>query len=926
MSDTHAHAIDETLRRGDSVDEARRREFEVAWLNGNAPRIEDFLPAKDAPSYLATLTELVHIDLEFSWKAFAKQRHEFATILPGEHSAGATSIEDYLNRFGALRHTGILLGIVQHEYALRQRFEDQPTLDEYRQRFPQFALSIETLGAECLVDTGRSVSAVATKSLLERGPADFGEYKLLEEIGRGGMGIVFRAHHPLTDRIVALKVIRQDRFQNPTDSSQSSIVERFRNEVQAAARLDHENIVTVYEVGDVDGDQYYAMRYVDGQSLGEIVRDGPIPKVRAASYMEGVARALQVAHEAGVLHRDLKPQNILIDSKMDRALVTDFGLAKLQQAGDSLTRAGDVVGTPSYMAPEQARDAAHVTPAADVYGIGATLYQLVTGRPPFQAATAVETLRQVMYEEPVLPSQLNPEVDRDVETICLKCLQKEPTRRYESAAAVGEDLARYLRGEPIKARPINVLDRAVRWFRRNPVLAATASAAALFLVVALAASFVGYVKTSAALADSEENYELARNTIDELYTRVSEDLLLGEPGMQKLRQSLLRKALEHYQHFVAWRGDDQQLRRETGLAHFRMGRITEELDSSENAMAAFRRAYEMQKALVEDRPNDLQAVEDLGTTANAMGASYRKMEDLDKAVSSFEEAFELREKLSKEKPDDPEYKRILANTLMNIGLVEKAQGKLKKARQHMDHGQRLRHDVAAATPGDHRILRDRGMGYFNSGTLALSEHDLAAAEKNFHLAIDEFQAVRKQAPELHIDGKLLLCYRMLGHVQFVRAKQLAGQQAPHRQQVQEEARLNYNAALEIAKDLAKRNELVIDYRRDLAGIYIHLARWEYELDSYEKAAEFYDKARQELLPIMEKSPLIRWDLSKALHGLGFLYVKQGDHQKAADVLTEAREQLDVLIVDHPQNGEYRRDRDKVQELLAKVSIQEKQEN
>ncbi|MDH3718996.1 MAG: serine/threonine-protein kinase, partial [Planctomycetota bacterium] len=660
MSDTQAHATDETLGRGQAVDETLRRKFETAWVQGSAPAIEQYLPAEDAPSFLLTLAELVHIDLEFAWKAFSRLRHQATTLVPGQHQQRPDPLEDYLARFEGLRHAGILLGLIQQEYALRQRFDDTPSLEEYRKRFPQLNLTMEALAADYADQAlGERRQAGATQPSAETALGSFGEYELLEELGRGGMGIVFRAHHPVTDRTVALKVIRRDRLHNMPSGSHSGILERFRNEVQAAARLDHDNIVTVYDVGEVDGDQYYAMRYVRGSSLAEFVRQGPIPHRQAAQYLEGVARALQTAHQDGVLHRDLKPQNILVDDKTGRAMVTDFGLAKLQEAGEELTRAGDVVGTPSYMAPEQARDAAHVTAAADIYGVGATLYQLLTGRPPFQAATPVETLRQVMDEEPVPPSRLNPAIDRDLETICLKCLHKEPARRYQTAAALAEDFGRYLRGEPIEARPLSVVQRGARWCRRNPLLSATAATATACLAIALAASVIGYLKTSAALAKSEENYrlaqsalqdaeqsyQLARNTIDDLYTQVSENDLLNVPGMQQLRHDLLNRALTHYQDFVARRADDERLLHETGLAQFRMARITDELDSPAAALPLYEKALQIQRKLVTEKPDNPASLQELATTLNAMGATYRKAERLDKAMAAFDEAHTLRQQL-----------------------------------------------------------------------------------------------------------------------------------------------------------------------------------------------------------------------------------------------------------------------------------------
>ncbi|MHC4178895.1 MAG: serine/threonine-protein kinase, partial [Planctomycetota bacterium] len=323
--------------------------------------------------------------------------------------------------------------------------------------------------------TGESPGGAPSVSSLE----EFGNYESLEEIGRGGMGVVYRARQRSANRTVALKVIRRDRLEALPRDTHTSALERFRQEAQAAARLEHENIVTVYEVGEVDRQPFFSMRYVDGQSLSQILREGPMGNRQAAGYLEPVARALHEAHSLGILHRDLKPQNILVDKKTDRALVADFGLAKLTEGQEELTREGEVMGTPPYMSPEQAKDSARVTAQTDVYALGATLYHVLTGRPPFQAANPLETLRQVIDEEAAPPRQLNPSIDRDLETVCLKCLEKEPTRRYDSAHALADDLRRYLNGEPILARPIGVFGRVVRWRRRKPALATAIAVAFL---------------------------------------------------------------------------------------------------------------------------------------------------------------------------------------------------------------------------------------------------------------------------------------------------------------------------------------------------------------------------------------------------------------------------------------------------------------
>jgi WD40 repeat protein/tRNA A-37 threonylcarbamoyl transferase component Bud32 len=293
-----------------------------------------------------------------------------------------------------------------------------------------------------------------------------GEYELLSEIGRGGMGVVFKARHVRLHRLVALKMILGGLLARAED------LQRFETEAAAAAQLQHPNIVALYEVGAEGGQPYFSMEHVSGSSLAQRVALGVLPSRLAASYLERLARAVHYAHSRGVIHRDLKPANVLLDED-DQPKITDFGLAKVLQSDSGQTASGAVIGTPSYMAPEQAGGRNKtIGPAADVYALGAILYELLTGNPPFRGETALATLSLVATQDPVPPHLHNPRVDRDLETICLKCLEKEPQRRYASAEALAEDLRRYLSGEPITARRLGALGRALKWCRRKPAAAA----------------------------------------------------------------------------------------------------------------------------------------------------------------------------------------------------------------------------------------------------------------------------------------------------------------------------------------------------------------------------------------------------------------------------------------------------------------------
>ena len=359
-----------------------------------------------------------------------------------------------------------------------------------------------------------------TQAIPHSPPRILGGYELLDELGRGGMGVVYRARQINVDRMVALKIIKDSRFECTNDARCAVLLERFRTETKAASRLDGENIATVYDVGQFEDAPYFAMRLVEGVSLGALVQAGPLPADRATRYLVPIARTIAKLHRTGVVHRDLKPSNILIETVTDKPILTDFGLAKLTDDEQNVTLSDEGFGSPPYMAPEQVLHATSVTGAADIYSLGATLYHLLTGRPPFQAGTLPEIARQIVFCEVVPPRQLNASIPRDLETICLKCLEKDEPRRYATADGLADDLQRFLDHRPIVARRIGKIGRAWKWSRRNPSWAILA----IILFVLLNVSTVAYTVLTyregiaAELAD-KSGEEMRRIRSDELFDR-----------------------------------------------------------------------------------------------------------------------------------------------------------------------------------------------------------------------------------------------------------------------------------------------------------------------------------------------------------------------------------------------------------------------
>ncbi len=394
--------------------------------------------------------------------------------------------------------------------------------------------------ASCLVDTvwgGDAASEAAETSFsfsFSEGRR-FGAYVLEEELGRGAMGVVFRAWQPSLRRHVAVKLLLGGAFAG------AEFTARFRQEAAVAAGLRHPGLVAIHEAGEVEGQFFYAMEWVEGPSLAARLRTGPMPPRESARLLAETADTVAFAHRNGVVHRDLKPSNLLLDAS-GRPRVADFGLARQTTWDSDLTGSTDALGSPPYMAPEQALARAEVDAASDVYALGAVLYHLLAGRPPFQGASAAQILNQVANDLPVSPRRLNPAVPEDLETICLKCLEKEPGRRYASAEALAADLRRFLNGEPILARPIGIAGRVLRWGRRQPALAAALGA----LAVAVGLGIAGVAW------QAQRNAVIAAELRREAYFTGIRSASLEWEGGELNRASVTLDALDPLQRGFEW--------------------------------------------------------------------------------------------------------------------------------------------------------------------------------------------------------------------------------------------------------------------------------------------------------------------------------------------------------------------------------------
>jgi tetratricopeptide (TPR) repeat protein/predicted Ser/Thr protein kinase len=471
------------------------------------------------------------------------------------------------------------------------------------------------------LESGGNESEVRSLSLHDIAPpgqkvACIGDYELQEVIARGGMGVVYQARQRSMNRGVALKLLLGGAH------AEEGYKRRFRQEAETAGRLQHPNIVPIYEVGEHDGQSFFSMERVAGTDLAQLTRHQPLPAKSAAQYLKTVAEAVQYAHEQGVLHRDLKPSNILIGPD-DRPRITDFGLARLADSDSSLTASGQTLGTPSYLPPEQA-SLRHglVGVRSDVYGLGATLYHLLTGRPPFLAGTIADTLKQVLEVDPVPPRVMNPAIPPDLETVCLKCLQKDPAHRYASAQALAEDLSRWLRGEPILAKPAAIPERAAKWARRHPAVAMLIATLALATLISTGLVFW-------ARAERDRAIEAERRTKTVLGFFQDKVLTAARPAGKEGglgHNATLRTAISNAEPSIAESFANQPqveaaIRGVMGLTYVYLKEPT-------NAVRQLERAYALQKSeLGEDHPDTLTTMAGLAQ-AHATGGGYEQALDI----------------------------------------------------------------------------------------------------------------------------------------------------------------------------------------------------------------------------------------------------------------------------------------------------------
>jgi serine/threonine-protein kinase len=656
------------------------------------------------------------------------------------------------------------------------------------------------------------------------------------------MGVVYKARHHGLNRLVALKMIGDNWSGDPDRLA------RFRSEAEAVARLQSPHIVQIHDIGEVAGHPYFALELIDGGNLAEYLSGATAPQRHGAALVETVARAIHHAHERGIVHRDLKPANILLQKRQAKTIVTeetkataadtrdgasflivdplafvpkitDFGLAKFLEDRPSAaqTRSGDILGTPSYMAPEQASGVSRdIGPATDIYALGAVLYEMLTGRPPFRGVTFLETLHQLRFEAPLPPRRLQPGIALDLETICLKCLEKEPGKRYSTAVALADDLARFLAGRPIQARAVSRGEKLWRWCRRKPGFATLLAA---LVLVFLAGSFGVLWQWQRARRErdtarqenerAERRLQMVNNRVDRL-NRLGTDLL-QRPGLYRTGQAVLEEVLAFYQEMLPEEGHDPEVRRQAAQLFGQVAGIHVTLGQAGKAAEAYARQASLLTSLLDEEPASKPLRIELANCHRYRGNCLRDFGKAREAREAYDQAAGIYERLLHESPDEARYQEALANTLLNAASLLSPQEQSAELESLYRRMLELDRAAVRAAPDNLGFNAELALGLGAQGLFLLETGRTSQAE-------DALREAQKIYQRLLAGGRFkgsIERYAARNHVSLGLVFAAAGQAG--------EAEKSYRKAVNLLDRLVEKFPQSAYFRADLANALAGLA-------------------------------------------------------------------------------------------------------
>jgi eukaryotic-like serine/threonine-protein kinase len=920
-------------------------------------------------------------------------------------------VEDLLKRYSALAHDAeAIIDLAYSEFMLRTEAGEKVDTEEYARRFPdqapalrrQLALhlalqqmtftSVQTLSKDGnsskTIHTGPPVfaslppatppvlvseAAQAFQTLMQspgstaqstptltpepEGDISVPGYEILSELGRGGMGVVYKARQHRLDRVVALKMILSGEFASKNDRA------RFREEAVKLARVQHQNIVQIYEVSEHDNRPYFAMEYLDGGSLAKEISGQPLTPRIAARLILSLANAMFAAHEKGIVHRDLKPGNILLtagglheaserglslhmsvksNKDLERgpiAKITDFGLAKGLQGEESKTVSGAILGTPSYMAPEQARgQSKSVGPSADIYALGAILYECLTGRPPFLAPNAIDTIYLVVHEEPVKPSAWSPKLPQDLETICLKCLEKVPEKRYSTAKALAEDLEAFLDNRPIKARPVGLVERAVKWAKRRPAQAALAGTVVLAALTLLATGvwFTEQVRRQRDRAIEAEGQALiAKGEAEDNAEKFKQQKLIAEAAEQVAKTNETKARNAEAQTRIALDdtkkakdaeeaakitavGERKQAQENEKLANKMFGfardavneyftSVSQETLLDEPGMEGLRKtlleqASKFYTKFADERKNDPSVRAELAAALGRLGKIRAAIDLRSEGIDLYRQALELYKKLDAEKPGDMGIEASLSETHFELGVLYRDTNRETEA---VAYGQQAvdRWDALACRQPENEQFQAELARSLNGlgGTYAeFKRYDLARGP------LDRALSIRKMLVEAHPDADVLLRDLSVTYDNIATVAESRNEN--------QTAELAHKDALAISERLVKKNAERLLYRNDLGRYFLNLGNLYLSTGDFKLAADSLSQAAENWGDLARTHPKVkqfRFSAAKANRILAdalFRLAQTSDPQNrqadAKQALKKARDLIQMLVQEEPDDLNY----------------------